>query len=50
MSVKNVECGKIGTYSRALFIVIFIWIYTLTISIPPFFGFGAYVPETSGMR
>jgi hypothetical protein len=32
-----------------LAIVVVIWLYTLTVSIPPFFGIGGYVPETSGM-
>ena len=49
MSVMNVHHGKVGSYGRALAVVVFIWIYTFAISIPPFFGFGAYVPETSGM-
>ena len=49
MSVKNVSQGMIGSCTKALAVVIFIWAYTCTISIPPFFGIGAYVPETSGM-
>jgi hypothetical protein len=32
-----------------LAVILFIWLCTLTISVPPFFGFGAFVPETSGV-
>jgi uncharacterized membrane protein len=49
MTVKNNPHWKIGSYSKAFVIIISIWIYTLAISIPPFFGFGAFVPETSGL-
>jgi hypothetical protein len=49
MSVKNIQRAKIATYSNVLALILFIWLYTLTISVPPFFGFGAFVPETSGM-
>lgn len=40
---------KITSYKTSFYIISGIWIYTFCISVPPFFGFGAYVPETSGM-
>jgi hypothetical protein len=49
MTVKNNPHWKIASYSKAFAIIALIWIYTFAISIPPFFGFGAFVPETSGL-
>ena len=49
MTVKNNPKWKIATYTKAFVIIIGIWVYTLAISLPPFFGFGAFVPETSGL-
>jgi hypothetical protein len=49
MTVKNNPHWKIASYSKAFPIIGLIWVYTLAISIPPFFGFGAFVPETSGL-
>ncbi|XP_059087850.1 rhodopsin-like [Tigriopus californicus] len=43
------EKFKISSYSTSGLIVILIWLYTLTVSVPPFFGWGEFVPETSGM-
>ena len=40
---------KITSYSTAFFIIASIWIYALCLSLPPFFGFGVYVVESSGM-
>lgn len=47
--ITSPEKYKITSYRTSIMINLAIWCYTLFISIPPFFGFGAYVVETSGM-
>jgi len=37
--------GKPLTFGKAAAICAFIWIYSIGISIPPFFGWGKYIPE-----
>lgn len=40
---------NIRSYGTAYMIIGSIWCYTCCITLPPFFGFGEYVPETSGL-
>ena len=47
--ITSPEKYKITSYRTSIMINLAIWCSTLFISIPPFFGFGAYVVETSGM-
>ena len=49
LTLANPEHYKITSYKKSFLIITGIWLYTLCISIPPFFGFGKFVPETSGM-
>lgn len=37
--------GKPLTFTKAMVMVIFVWAYSIGISIPPFFGWGKYIPE-----
>ena len=41
--------GKISSFSTAFKITAAIWIYSLSLSVPPLFGWGRYIPEVSGL-
>ena len=43
------ERFKISRYRTSCLIIVSIWLYTLTVSVPPFLGWGEFVPETSGL-
>ena len=49
LTIVNPDRFKVTSYNSAFLIIAGIWIYTFFIAVPPFFGFGAYVPESSGM-
>ena len=49
LTIVNPDRFKVTSYTSAFLIIAGIWIYTMFIALPPFFGFGAYVPESSGM-
>eukprot|EP00095_Tigriopus_kingsejongensis_P002849 snap_masked-scaffold442_size170051-processed-gene-0.6 protein:Tk02849 transcript:snap_masked-scaffold442_size170051-processed-gene-0.6-mRNA-1 annotation:"hypothetical protein TcasGA2_TC007259" len=49
MTLLCPERFKISSYSTSGFMVVSIWLYTFTVSVPPFFGWGEFVPETSGL-
>lgn len=49
LTILDGNTYKITTYSSAFFIIASIWAYALCLSLPPFFGFGKYVVESSGM-
>ena len=44
--VRHRKARSIGTVS---FILLSIWLYSLSLSLPPLFGWGKYVPELSGL-
>ena len=41
--------GKVSSYRSSLKLVSVTWLYSLTLSVPPIFGWGKYVPELSGL-
>lgn len=43
------ERFKMSSHSTSFKLITAIWLFALCFSIPPFFGFGAFVPETSGI-
>ena len=49
LTILDGNTYKITSYSTAFFIIASIWIYALCLTLPPFFGFGVYVVESSGM-
>ena len=49
LTIVNPDRFKVTSYKSSFMIIAGIWIYTMFIAVPPFFGFGVYVPETSGM-
>ena len=49
LTATHPEKYKITSYRTTFFIIAAIWVYIFFITIPPFFGFGAFVVESSGM-
>lgn len=49
LTIIRPEKYKITSFTTSFKIILGIWLYSLCFSVPPFFGFGAYVPETSGV-
>lgn len=47
--ITDSDAYKITSYKTAFLIIFLTWLYSLCISVPPFFGFGAYVVESSGL-
>ena len=41
--------GKVSSYKTSIKIVCATWLYSLTLTLPPIFGWGRYVPELSGL-
>ena len=41
--------GKVSSYRSSLKLVSVTWLYSFTLSLPPIFGWGKYVPELSGL-
>ena len=49
MTATNPEKYKLTSYRTSFLVITGIWCYILCISLPPFFGFGAFVVESSGV-
>ena len=49
LTIMDGNTYKMTSHWTAFFIIAVIWIYALCLSLPPFFGFGVYVVESSGM-
>ena len=49
LTIVKSDHFKVTSYTSAFLIIAGIWIYTMFIALPPFFGYGVYVPESSGM-
>lgn len=49
LTIRSPKKYKITSYRTSARIIWMVWLYSLCFSIPPFLGFGKYVPETSGM-
>ena len=47
--ITNPEKYKITSYKTSFLMNLGIWCYVLCMSIPPLFGFGKYVVESSGL-
>ena len=41
--------GKISSFRSAVKVITILWVYSLTLALPPIFGWGRYVPELSGL-
>ena len=41
--------GHIPSYSIAIKIILIVWLYACSLSLPPVFGWGNYTPEMSGL-
>ena len=41
--------GKISSFDTSAKIIGLVWSYALSLSLPPLFGWGRYVPEISGL-
>ena len=49
MTATCPEKYKLTSYTTSFMVIAGIWCYILCISLPPFFGFGAFVVESSGV-
>ena len=49
LTIVKSDHFKVTSFTSAFLIIAGIWIYTMFIALPPFFGFGVYVPESSGL-
>ena len=49
MTATNPEKYKLTSYRKSFLVISGIWCYILCISLAPFFGFGAFVVESSGV-
>jgi hypothetical protein len=49
MTATNPEKYKLTSYRKSFLVITGIWCYILCISLAPFFGFGAFVVESSGV-
>lgn len=48
--VKNLESWKLSVLDRhAVILASFVWIYALSLSLPPLFGWGSYGPEAGNV-
>ena len=46
------SCPDISHYAKvrmSVFAIVIVWILALTCALPPVFGYGAYLPESSGI-
>ena len=41
--------GKLSSFQSSVKFITFVWVYSLTLALPPLFGWGRYVPELSGL-
>ena len=49
LTIVKSDHFKVTSFTSAFLIIAGIWIYTMFIALPPFFGYGVYVPESSGL-
>ena len=49
ISLMYPKRGKLISFKKVAVIIVSIWAYTMLVALPPWFGWGDFVPETSGM-
>ena len=49
LSLSHPKRSKMMSFKSVGFIIATIWAYTMLVALPPWFGWGQFVPETSGM-
>jgi hypothetical protein len=42
--------GSVSSHRTALTLLLSSWILSLLLALPPLFGWGAYLPESAGIR